>query len=298
MKTYVQTSENVEFVDTPEVEQFFNVIEKLNKDLKEAAKTLSTQEVQFYVDSYYRIQDIRKILNNQKYALKKAEKPTEFMDWILSQFTILENNVKKVLDIYSKGQVPVGEWLREVYGIGPVLGAGVLSCFDMEKAPTSGHLLSYAGMTPNSVPRKKGEKLTYNPFVKTLMWKVAHSFEYFKNREDCYYGSLFKNYVDYLSQKNESGGFQERALEIASSIEKSKKFDKTSESYIAYKSGKLAPSHINAMGRRWIVKIFLSHYFDVWYESFYDKKPPEIYVVSQQGHVHKYPIPGWTSKFK
>jgi hypothetical protein len=55
----------------------------------------------------------------------------------------------------------------------------------------------------------------------------------------------------------------------------------------------LPPAHIDARARRWGVKLFLSHMFEVMYIEHNGKMPPEAYILTQPGHNRKIPVPGF-----
>ena len=58
---------------------------KLDKDLKEAASTLSAAEARFIVDAYYTVQDYRIRFNNQIRALSQSGEPHELIKWHASK---------------------------------------------------------------------------------------------------------------------------------------------------------------------------------------------------------------------
>ena len=50
----------------------------------------------------------------------------------------------------------------------------------------------------------------------------------------------------------------------------------------------LPPAHIHARAKRFAVKIFLSHFHEVWYELHHKKPAPSPYpIANMPGHVHK-----------
>lgn len=121
---------------------------KLDQDLVAAARILSPQEARYLVDTYYQVQDDRKTAANRVRAFEDSGEPHQMIDWYLKNAMILENQVKKALDIYS-GEHPIGIWLRSNLGIGPVLSAGLLAYIDITKADTAGAIWSYAGLDPD-----------------------------------------------------------------------------------------------------------------------------------------------------
>lgn len=102
------------------------------------------------------------------------------------------------------------EWLENVKGIGPCLAGGMLALTSPDRAPSVSAFWKYAGLSvtvqalvcapcaltlkPEGAPtvcpqckgplfrvgeadrRRKGEKLGYNPRVKTLAWKISSQF--------------------------------------------------------------------------------------------------------------------------
>lgn len=120
----------------------------INKMLKadhQTAKTLGDDEARFLVDAYYITQDARIRAAGQVRAMSANNEPHLVLQWLLEQNEALENEIKKALDIYSKNHL-VGDWMRGISGIGPVIAAGFLAHIDIHKAPTVGHIWSFAGL--------------------------------------------------------------------------------------------------------------------------------------------------------
>lgn len=136
-------------------------------------------------------------------------------------------------------------------------------------------------------PWSKGEKRPWNAGFKTLCWKAGHSFMMFSNDEKCFYGQLYRRRKEREVNKNESGQFKETARVRADTV------GKTTDAYKAYSVGILPPAHIDAMARRYTVKIFLSHLHEEWYWRHHGKEAPAPYAIAQLGHGHyiKSPIP-------
>ena len=53
----------------------------------------------------------------------------------------------------------------------------------------------------------------------------------------------------------------------------------------------LPPAHIHARARRWVVKMFLSHYHEQGYRIVRGKEPPRPYVFAILGHADQVPCP-------
>ena len=66
-------------------------------------------------------------------------------------------------------------WFKKVKGIGK-LSAGILIAYtDMDKAIHPSNLLKYAGLTPDSVGKKRGVKIAYSQLLKTKLLGVTGS---------------------------------------------------------------------------------------------------------------------------
>lgn len=260
-------------------------LKKLNKDLKDAAVTLSRDEARYVVDTYYQIQDFRKASNNQVRALSESEEPHSVLDWLATNMETLERNMKSALGIYAKAD-QVGKWAMSIVGIGPVISAGLLAHIDIEKAPTVGHIWRFAGLDPTTTWEKK-QKRPWNAKLKTLCWKIGESFVKVSNREGDIYGKVYQARKELEAERNEAGQFAEQAK---AKLERFK-IGKATEAYGHYSSGKLPPAHIHARAKRYAVKLFLSHWHDKAYRVQFGKAPPNPYPIEHLGHAHVIPPP-------
>lgn len=120
-------------------------IQKLTRDLRNAAATLTDHQARFLVDAYYTMQDNRIRADGQIRSMK--DEPHETLDFFATQAEDLEGQMKRALDAYSNAR-PIGRWARSICGIGPVIAAGLMANIDIRRSPTAGHLWSYAGLNP------------------------------------------------------------------------------------------------------------------------------------------------------
>lgn len=124
------------------------VIERISNDVKNAAKLMSKQEARYLVDSYYAMQKDRIRQGNRSSQADNSGEPSLAIKWLADQSLLLEDRVGKMLDYYSAAN-RVGRWCRENKGIGPIIAAGLLAYIDITRAPTAGHIWSYAGINPD-----------------------------------------------------------------------------------------------------------------------------------------------------
>ncbi len=260
---------------------------KLDKDLKTAATTLTAHEARYLVDAYYQIQSYRIRFGNQIHALAGSGEPHELTRWMYANVEGLENNVRKALDTYSKARA-VGQWARSIPGIGPVIASGLLAHIDITKAPTAGHIWSFAGMNP-AITWNKGQKRPWNADLKRLCFLVGESFIKVQNRPNDIYGHVYAERKRLEIEANDAGFYAEQA---ASELQR-KRYGKDTDAFKAYSSGKLPPAHIHARARRFAVKLFLAHLQHVMYEDKYGKEPAQPYVISHLNHAHYIKPPLW-----
>ena len=270
-------SENIQDYNEP--------IRRLSRDLKEATKLMSKDQVRYLVDLYYQIQDFRIQTSGQMRSMnEQAEnpEPVNVIEWVFDNQRRIENGIKSALDYYTDNESSgMGKWAKSIVGIGPVISSGLLAHIDIEKAPTVGHIWRFAGLDPTSKWEKK-TKRPWNAKLKVLCWKAGESFIKFQNHKNDVYGKFYVQRKAQEQAENESGKYAAQAEEIL----KSKKIGKETEAYKSYSQGKLPPAHIHARARRWAVKIFLYHWFAEAYRRKWDREPPKPYVIEHLGHVH------------
>ena len=251
-----------------------------------ASRDLALTDVRFATDLYYQIQEYRKATANQKRESESAQEPGSLIDWTLDSMGTIEKSIKASLSKFSDGS-EVGRWATSLTGIGPVLSAGLLAHIDIERAPTAGHIWSFAGLDP-SKRWEKGKKRPWNARLKTLCWKIGDSFVKFSNHEECFYGHFYRERKAIEVSRNESDEY----AEIARLTLEERTF-KNKAVRAVYEGGKLPDGRIDLRARRWAVKLFLAHWHHVAYEVWRGEPPPRPYVLAQQGHAHYIAPPNW-----
>lgn len=290
---------------TTEAEEFeatyppIGPVARLSRDLRTAAETLSDDEARYLVDAYYQMQQQRIRTAHQARALGDSAEPHDVINWLQEQSGTLEKQIQGALDRYTRAHM-LGPWCRSVKGVGPVITAGLLAHIDIERAPTVGHIWSFAGLNPNAT-WNKGEKRPWNASLKVLCWKAGESFVKVSGGEKPgHYGLIYRDRKEQETTRNEAGMF---AAQAAATLEK-KKIGKTTDAYKAYSQGKLPPAHIHARATRYAVKRFLSDLHCVWYWLHYGSLPPAPYIITHGGHAHvEYPphldvVPGLAEALK
>jgi hypothetical protein len=280
MKEREMCKDDEEFVDN----ELYTSVDKLSKDLRVAALSLSDKEARFLVDSYYSIQANRIRNDSQVRSILTPlnpdvlPEPCELLEWTARQNRKLEVQLKAALDVYSDSKA-IGRWARQVIGIGPVLAAGLIAHIDIKKAVSSSDVWSFGGYNPEAV-WKEGEKRPWNADLKVLFWKIGKSFVLVSGNAKSAYGRIYRERKEYEIRRNESGGNAETAAKILSS-----KRWKDKDVIATLKQGKLPKGQIDARARRVAVKVFLSHFHAKW-RALEGLSVPVPFAQAHMGHVH------------
>jgi hypothetical protein len=288
-------------------------IARLTRDLASASATLGRNEARFLVDSYYTIQENRKASANQVRSLSTNDEPHAVIQWLLTQNEGLEGQIKRALDKWTDQQ-PIGKWVKSIVGIGPVIAAGLIAHIDITKAPTAGHIWSFAGLNPTKT-WNKGEKRPWNNGLKTLAYKIGESFVKFQNHPYDTYGRMYVVRKGEEWARNLSGELSDQAKEklekfrigedTAARVWYSGCLSRESAERIIYSPaadqialtkklaepagthpGMLPPAHIHSRARRHVVKLFLSHFHYAAYLLHFGSAPAQPYAIAQAGHAH------------
>lgn len=263
------------------------LVQRLSRDLREAAACLTPREARYLVDAYYTVQEYRISARNQARALAEAGEPNLLVTWLADQMEVLEQQIRRVMDRWTDEHVP-GRWAKSIVGIGPVIAAGLLAHIDVHKAKTAGQVWRFAGLDP-TCEWKPGEKRPWNARLKVLCWKIGESFVKVSGHPHDIYGKVYLARKQLEQQRNEQGLYAEQARRIL----ESKRIGKDTEAYRWYSRGMLPPGHIHARAKRYAVKLFLAHYHHVAYESTFGTPPPKPYVIEHLGHIHFIAPPNW-----
>lgn len=294
------------------MDELVEAIQKLTRDLRSASKTMDREEARFLVDQYYSMQHDRIRAKLKSDAMTKSAEPHETLEHFKTQFSILEEQVKKALDWYSSSD-PVGEWARSNIGVGPVIAAGLLAHIDITRTPSPSHLWSFAGLNPKAV-WEKDKKRPWNAKLKRLCWILGESFTKTSTHPDTYYGKIYSDrkkyeianndsgkYSDYanlmLQKKNYSGdtdtkkwltgcfpaGLASKILDVPAASRPH--FLATHQLPPGEGQPMLSPLHIHRRSQRYAVKIFLAHYHWVAHEIEFKTASPSPWIIEFGGHV-------------
>jgi len=174
----------------------------------------------------------------------------------------LETRYKKLMLAYVESELIYQEFLQHVRGVGAVMSAKMINYFgDCSKYEHVSSLWKHVGMhvVDGKAPRKKkGEKLDFNPKLRSFVWLIGDSFV--KQRSP-----IYRDLYDR---------------------------EKTRQAELVKAGAENAPKsklHADFRARRKMVKIFLAHYY-LCARELTGQETGEPYVQSKLGHKD---IIGW-----
>ena len=186
---------------------------------------------------------------------------------IVNETKKTEANYKKLMEIYITSEPIWYLWLQRIKGISAVLASNLIKNFGYtERFRYVSSMWRYCGLDPQGAKgREKKVKLTYNPKMKTLMWKISDSFV--KQRTQPY-RTLYDETKHIESVLMEKYG---KDVEI-----------KLGDNLKTTCKSKL---HVEFRARRKAVKLFLQHYYVVA-RTIKGLPLTKPYVEEKLGHTH------------
>ena len=297
----------------------WELITRLNRDLRDSAALMDRSEARYLVDLYYQIQEQRQRSASQTRSSTDATdpsntpEPSALTGWLFDQFRILEGDIKRALGVYASSHIP-GIWSQSIHGIGPVISAGLLCHIDVNPwkchskkygdrcspasphagigcshivVNTAGGVWRFAGLDPTLKWEKK-TKRPWNARLKRLAWIIGDSFVKQRNSPKDFYGKVYAERKVQEEAKNLAGDFAAQAEESLANKNIKDKALKTT-----YEAGRLPAGRLDLRARRYAVKLFLAHYHHVAFEDHFKTLPPKPYVITHLNHAHYIAPPNW-----
>lgn len=271
------------------------LVDSYRADVMEAAQRgrFDKGDIRGVVHLYKSVQKWRVASNNQVKAAKKYKHSAHLTKWFRAQMEAVESGLEEMLALWSKhrkDEDPALLWSLSIKGIGHILAAGLSAHIDITRAPTAGHIWSFAGYNPAAEWGKR-KKRPWNATLKQHCYLISDQFVRNSGRGS-YYGFLYRTRKAQEEAKNEAGDFAEQAAKVL-------RDKRIKEEWVleVLKSGRLIPDHIDKRARRYAAKIFLSHWHQVAYQAHYHAPPPAPFAIAHCGHAHlyvsPYDVPTW-----
>lgn len=227
------------------------------------------EELKIKTETYYAIQKSRIQAQLRIKAFVRDGRLSDdhseaLMFWLDDSLKRLEVIIKKDVATLLK-DVPIWtEFMEAIKGIGPCLaGSLVAGMVDIGRFNHISALWHYCGMhvVDGEAPRRKrGSKITWNPFLRMTLFKLTDSFIK-QNAEKSLYRRLYDEKKAYYQKK-----FPEPVKDG--------------------KKTRYTKGHIHNMAKRYSGKIFLSHLWVAW-RKLEGLTVTEPWILEQGGHVDK-----------
>lgn len=283
---------------------------RLTRDMREAAKTMGAEEARFMVDMFETKQRDRIRNGNRLIALRKGDEPSSLLSHFQEIDRTMEQQIGAALTKYCEAS-PLGQWMLVQKGVGPLIAARLIAFIDWDECDTPSRIWAFAGLVPG-LEWNKGEKRPWNARLKRVCFLLGESFVKVQGRDGAFYADHFTAKKAELWHRNVSGGNRERALVLKDKV------SKTTEAHRWYRGdvieevarmvaaktwpdGKkpwaekegsgvpmLPPAHIHAQARRWTVKLFLAHTWEVAWRAnpANEGRSCSPYAIEHMGHKH------------
>jgi len=130
---------------------------------------------------YYAQQEGRKgIANRVRSYSRDMDLPVPMAEKALAESQEYEQKLQRHVAQLLKPMPIYTQWLKPIKGIGPMLAASLISeIADISRFVSVRSLWKYAGMDVQhgkAPKRTRGNKITWNPHLRTCAWKVASQF--------------------------------------------------------------------------------------------------------------------------
>jgi hypothetical protein len=237
-------------------------IENQNKNASHRKIEIHSNDASQVFPETHSMSAIKPSILANKILIGKVEVPKDIGDlvWYFNMLHDTEKNLAKRLDTWSKLHLLRSTYLTQIQGIGPIFSSALIAWLQpISRFDNISKLWKYCGLAPDQ-KRRKGVKLGYNPHLKTLMWKIASSFEKQKAAKSAY-RRLYDEKKKYLAIRPD----------LKDAIDKK------------VKGAKL---HVQLLTLRFIAKRFLADTWVAW-RRLEDLPVTEPYAIQILGHTGK-----------
>lgn len=129
---------------------------KISKSIKESTVDINREQARFLVDTYYQIQKMRTGTANQIRSITQnlddqGETIPLAIEWVFQNMKNQEAQMKKIFQTFAESN-PVGRWMLDIVGIGPVIASACLSYYDIDVVSHCNQFWSFSGLNDYNNP--------------------------------------------------------------------------------------------------------------------------------------------------
>ncbi len=244
-------------------------------------------ELKALVSLYYDVQKFRLRGNNRLKALERGDSSSESLKLPISQLKSIEDGIAKEISKAVEDE-PIADWLMSQRGIGSTLAAALIASGLDPEIDKPSAWWRYAGVgvvDGKNQRRRRGEKRSYNGFLRRTLYVMISSFLKSHNADD---PNKFSFYADlYYQFKSES---ERQRPELSSTpCPSCKKKDETDEDCEKCEgTGEVGLAiHHHSRAIMLTERVFLTHLQAKWREALNMTPPRFPYIIEKEPGVHK-----------
>ena len=229
--------------------------------------------LRFLCENYYDIQKVRIGAGNQLTKFEKdgiGDTPI-LREFVYNKLHSIEKKAERLIKEELKEYSIWTEWLEGVSGIGPVLAGGLISWIeDPAKFATISKLWKYSGYhvvidddgVAHAPKKVRGQKVNWNPRLRTLCWKAGESFV----KTGKGYRALYEQFRRFYETKYQAKYINKDGKELTEEQIDGWDTAKRKKEGIELidKKNMRTKLHRYNMAKRKTVKIFLAHLLTKW----------------------------------
>lgn len=232
--------------------------------------------MRWLTDVYTQVQKLRIANSNRVDASDRGadtNQPDPFVANLVARLEDIEDDIFRQMKSGVK-EHPAWPWLDGVKGMGPTLSTKIIGLIgDISKFDTVSKLWSFSGYGLKDGARQrpiKGEKLSYNRRLKTAVYLAGDSF--IKSRSpyrDLYDDAKLRYRESKQIQPLHSYTGTGEVLPDRETVSGKKEWDAmiSAANKAAGEEAVWSDGHVDNASRRVMVKMFLSHLWEVWREA-------------------------------
>ena len=279
--------------------------EALKIDLRRlmSRRAIGDIEARYLISVYYALQRNRIAISRKSAVLRERSVPSNVLDQYGMSMELIEEELRGGLLRWAKA-LPAGKWALSIRGVGPVIAATLCAFIRPAFADNPKHAWQYAGLTPGS-GKKFNRTLRQAAFYVTEQFVINRGFYralYDQRKAYEWYNNITGRYAGIASSF--PGPFGEGRVnpdKLLGLIAKGRK-PVDSRGTIAHvilqppnpAHAMLTPAHIERRARRWVAKLFFSHFTQViWEVHFRDRRWPMLDEFERYGHTDIIRPPNW-----
>jgi len=166
--------------------------------------TAELNDLKLLVRQFYSVQDQRMALENRVGAYRQYDIDVPYARRALADVRAIEDKIEEHIEARLRTVPFYNAWLKRVKGVGPLLGASVISELGSpDKFPRVSSVWHYAGLhviDGQAPQRRRGKRISWNPDLRTTCYKLG---DQFVRATDSLGRRLYEEYRAYYDERDD-----------------------------------------------------------------------------------------------